>query len=137
MNRISLCIVHRQSGAIYKTLKGLTLVLVLLLLCVPVFAQLNMGRINGGLTDQTGGSIAGAMVTVIDVERGGSRVLTTDDSGEYNAPSLTPGKYTVRAEAKGFQTTQRENVIVGVGQELRVDLSLRAGEQTQTVTVSE
>ena len=55
----------------------------------------------------------------------------------FNAPSLTPGAYTVRAEAKGFQTTERQNVVVGVGQELRIDLTLQPGEQTQTVTVTE
>jgi Carboxypeptidase regulatory-like domain/TonB dependent receptor len=112
-------------------------VIAFLLFCVPVFAQLNLGRLYGGVTDQTGGAVAGTLVTVTDVERGVSRALTADTSGEYNAPSLTPGTYTVRAEAKGFQTIQRENVIVGVGQEIRVDLTLRTGEQTQTVTVTE
>jgi hypothetical protein len=108
-----------------------------LLFCVPVFAQLNLGRLYGGITDQTGGAMAGATVTVVDVERGVSRPLTTDDAGEYNAPSLTPGTYTVRAELKGFRTIQRENVMVGVGQELRVDLTMQPGEQAQTITVTE
>jgi len=109
----------------------------LLLICVPLFSQGSFGRILGTVTDQTGGVVAGATVTVLDVDRGVSRTLTTDDAGEYNAPNLQPGKYTVRAEAKGFKTVERQNVILEVGKEPRVDLTLQPGEQTQTVTVTE
>ena len=66
-----------------------------------------------------------------------SRVLTTDDAGEYNAPNLLPGKYKVRAEFKGFKATERANLVLEVGQELRVDLTLQPGEQAQTITVTE
>jgi Carboxypeptidase regulatory-like domain/TonB dependent receptor len=109
----------------------------LLLFCSPVFAQLNYGRILGGVTDQSGGAVAGAKVEVIDVARGISHPLTTDGAGEYNASSLLPGTYTVRAEATGFKTIERQNVLVEVGQDVRVDLTVQPGEQTQTVTVTE
>ena len=109
----------------------------MLLMCLPLFSQGSYGRILGAVTDQTGGVIAGATVTVLDVDRGISRTLTTDDAGEYNAPNLQPGKYIVRAEAKGFKTVERQNIILEVGKEPRVDLSLQPGEQTQTVTVTE
>ena len=74
-----------------------------LLLCLPLFSQGNFGRILGAVTDQSGGVISGATVTVVDNERGVARTLTTDEAGEYNAPTLIPGTYTVRVEAKGFQ----------------------------------
>src|ERR1700676_3039017 len=93
----------------------------MLLLCLPAFSQGNLGRILGTVTDQSGGVIAGATVTVLDTQRGVARTLTTDDAGEYNAPTLIPGTYTVRAEAKGFQKIERQNVEVGVGREVRVD----------------
>ena len=66
-----------------------------------------------------------------------SRTLTSDDAGEYNAPNLTPGAYTVRAEAKGFKKLERQNVVIEVGKEVRVDLTVQPGEQEQTVTVTE
>ena len=112
-------------------------ILVSLALASPAPAQLNTGRISGQITDQTGGSIAGATVTVIDVARGQNRVLTTDSSGTYAAPNLTPGIYTVRAEFTGFQNLERQNVEVTVGGDVRVDLALQPGAQTQTVTVTE
>ena len=105
--------------------------------CVPVFSQTNQGRILGTVTDQSGGAMVGATVTVADTQRGTARTLTTDDSGEYNAPNLTPGTYTVRAEAKGFKALERPNILLEVGHEIRVDLTLQPGEQTQTVTVTE
>jgi hypothetical protein len=108
-----------------------------LLFSVPLFSQGNFGRILGTVADQTGGVISGATVSIIDKDRGVARTLTTDDAGEYNAPTLIPGTYTVRAEAKGFKTLERQNVVLEVGKEIRVDLTVQPGEQTQSVTVTE
>src|SRR5216684_6647476 len=76
----------------------------MLLLSLPLFSQGSNGRILGTVVDQSGGTVSGATVTVLDKDRGVSRTLTTDDAGVYNAPNLTPANYTVRAEAKGFKT---------------------------------
>ena len=81
-----------------------------LLLCLPAFSQGSFGRILGTVTDQSGGVVVGATVTVIDTERGITRTLTTDDAGAYNAPNLTAGNYTVRVEAKGFKRIERQGV---------------------------
>jgi Carboxypeptidase regulatory-like domain len=108
-----------------------------LLLSLPAFSQGSTGRILGTVVDSSGGVVAGATVSVVDTERGVTRTLTTDDAGVYNAPNLTPGTYTVRAEAKGFKKLERQNVVVEVGHEVRVDLTVQPGEQNQTVTVTE
>jgi hypothetical protein len=110
---------------------------VVLLLSIPAFSQVEQGRIFGSITDQSGGVIAGATVTVLDVARGVSRPLTTDSAGEYNAPNLLPGAYTIKVGATGFRTVERPNIQVQVGGELRVDFTLQPGEQTQTITVTE
>lgn len=110
---------------------------VLVLSAVPSHAQLNTGRISGAITDQTGGAVAGATVTVIDVARGVNRPLTTDAAGLYAAPNLIPGVYTVRVEFMGFQTVERQNVMVDAGSDIRVDVALQPGQQNQTVTVTE
>src|SRR6202043_3461294 len=108
-----------------------------LLFSLALFAQGNFGRITGTVTDQSGAVIAGATVSIIDTQRGLARTLTTDQAGEYNAPTLIPGTYTVRVEASGFQTLNRENIVLEVGKEVRVDLTPRPGQQSQTVTVTE
>src|SRR6266849_7061039 len=112
-------------------------ILGVLLFSLSLFAQANFGRILGTVTDQTGGVLAGATVSIIDTQRGLARTLATDAAGEYNAPTLTPSTYTVRVEAKGFKRLDRQNVVVTVGQEVRVDLTPQPGDQTQTVTVTE
>jgi len=120
-----------------KTLHVLATTLAVLLFSVSLFAQGNFGRILGIVTDQSGGVISGATVTVLDTQRGVARTLTTDQAGEYSAPTLIPGAYTVRAEAKGFKTIERQNVVLEVGKEVRVDLTVQPGEQSQTITVTE
>ena len=124
------------ANRVLRLMAATMMLLPLFLICVPLFSQTNQGRIQGVVFDQSGGAIAGAMVTVTDVARGVSRPLTSDSAGEYSAPNLQPGTYTVRAEANGFQTTQHTDILVQVGQDIRVDLTLQAGSQAQTVTVT-
>src|SRR5580704_1206511 len=123
-------------GALRKVVPAVAVSLGLLLLCLPSFAQSNLGRIFGAVTDQSGGAVVGAAVSVIDVARGIARPLVSDSAGQYDASSLIPGTYTVRAEAKGFKIEERTTIEVGVGKEARVDLVLQPGEQTTTVTVT-
>jgi len=106
-------------------------------LSTSLFAQVNQGRILGTVRDQSGGSIAGATVTVTDVLKNVGRTLTTDDAGEYAAPNLDPSTYSVRVEFKGFKTFDRQGLVIAVGQEAKIDITLQPGEQTQTVTVNE
>src|ERR1700733_7867439 len=91
------------------------------LFCAPVFSQSTEGTIQGSVVDQSGGAVTGATVTIVDPARGLNRPLMTDSAGQYQAGNVTPGTYTVRVEANGFQTVQHENVTVEVGQTSRVD----------------
>jgi len=104
---------------------------------IPIVAQSTAGRILGTVADQSGASLAGATVTVTDVQRGTSRSLTTDASGDYAAPDLQPGTYRIRVEAKGFKTTERPNVVVEVATDVRADFSLQPGQVSETIVVQE
>ena len=120
-----------------RAFQALCITIAVFLISLPLLSQTSQGTIQGAIFDQSGGVIPGAMVTVIDVARGVTRALTTDSAGQYVAANLTPGTYTVRGGANGFQTTERTSVLVEVGQDIRVDLTLQPGAQTQTITVSE
>jgi hypothetical protein len=111
-------------------------ILCVFLFCIPLFSQGSAGRILGTVTDQTGGAIAGATITITDTQRGTSRILTTDQSGDYSAPNLIPSAYSVRAEAKGFKSTEHSGITLEVNQDLRVDLQVQPGEQTEKITVT-
>ena len=110
--------------------------LAVLMGCAQLFAQGSAGRIIGAITDQTGGAVSGATVSIVDTQRNLTRTLTTDGAGEYNAPNLLPGTYTVRAAFQGFKTAERSGITLEVNQDLRVDLTLQPGEQTEKVTVT-
>jgi Carboxypeptidase regulatory-like domain/TonB dependent receptor len=111
--------------------------LVVLLFSLSLFAQANFGRILGTVADPTGAVLPGASISIIDKDRGLARTVTTDEAGQYNAPTLIPGTYTVRVEFPGFKTLDRQNVVVEVGKEIRVDLTIEPGQQSETVTVNE
>lgn len=104
---------------------------------LQVCGQGSNGEILGAVTDQSGGNVVGATVTITDVARGIPRTLTSDQAGEYVASDLTPGTYTVRVESKGFKGFERQNILLEVGKEVRVDAVLQTGSATETVTVTE
>jgi len=112
-------------------------VCLILALAIPVISQTTSGRILGSVTDQSGAGVAGAAVVVTDVQRGTARAVATDASGDYVAPQLQPGIYKVRAEAKGFKTVERPNIVVEVAQDVRVDITLPTGQVSETVVVTD
>ena len=81
--------------------------------------------------------MVGATVIVKDVERGVVRTLMTDEAGAYVAPDLLPGTYDVRAEAKGFSSSDHPGILLEVGRDFRVDIVLQTGAQAQTIVVTE
>ncbi len=120
-----------------KMIELLGATVAILVMSLSLFAQVNTGRIVGTVTDQSGGVIAGAMVAVTNVDTGVARSLITDDAGEFSAPNLNAGKYSVRASATGFQAFERQNIELEVGKDVRIDVQLTPGQVNQTITVSE
>ena len=109
-----------------------------LLVCLPAFSQGSAGRILGSVTDQSGGVLAGATVTVLDVQRGVTRTLTTDQSGEYvSARACFPAPTLSELSSRVSRPLSAQKIVLEVNQDIRVDLSLEPGEQSQTITVTE
>jgi Carboxypeptidase regulatory-like domain/TonB dependent receptor len=122
---------HRTKAAI------LIIVVALSLTALPALAQSTAGRVLGSVTDQSGASVAGATVVVTDTQRGTTRTLTTDASGDYVAADLVPGIYKIHVEGKGFKSVERLSVGVEVATDVRVDFTLQPGNVSEVVTVSE
>src|ERR1019366_7652484 len=98
------------------------------------FAQTG-GQITGEVSDPTGALVPNATVTVTNSVTNMARTTTTNTSGLYSFPALTPGMYQVKAVASGFQTAVTSDVELQVQQTARVDFTLTVGQSTQTLEV--
>jgi hypothetical protein len=105
---------------------------------LPASAQnaIQNGSISGRVTDNSGGVIAGANVTVKNVDTVFELNAKTNGSGLYNFPSLAVGVYTLTASLQGFKTTEVKNLIVQVGQSTAEDVTLEVGSLAESVEVT-
>lgn len=101
-----------------------------------VVAQSTLGTIEGRVTDDTGGVLPGATVTVTSVQTGVAVTHVTNAQGLFRAPNLNPSEYSVRVDLAGFSSMLREKVVVGVGEriDLPFQLAVETLEQTLIVT---
>src|ERR1035437_6739038 len=109
--------------------------LFLFLLATALFTFGQEATIVGTVTDQTGAAVAGAVVTLTNSETGQVHNLTTGSAGEYVAPDIHIGNYTVRVEAKGFKSAERKDLLLQVGDRARVDVQMEVGTEQETETV--
>lgn len=115
------------------------LVLVVVLLAVPLQALAQgetTSAIEGQVTDATSAAIPDATVTITNRDTGLHRSLKTDDQGRFNFPQLTPGSYSVKVQAEGFDPQQNEDVFAGLGQKQSVNFALTVAESKQTIEVT-
>ncbi len=106
-----------------------------LLLCSVAFAQTSVsnGSISGTVTDATGAVVPNARVTMTG-PTGQTVHATTSGAGTYSSGALIPGTYSVRAEAKGFKTTQL-SVDVQVNNTANGNIKLEVGQESTVVEV--
>jgi carboxypeptidase family protein len=93
------------------------------------------GSITGTITDETGGVIPGATVSVTNTALGSMLTVTSDMQGLYSFPSLPVGHYYLTVELQGFKTQKRTNISVDADEKLRMDVKLELGTQSETVEV--
>ena len=101
--------------------------LYLLLFSGTLWAQVTTGTISGTVEDSSGAAVPGTKVVILNEETGISRTVEADATGRYSALSLSLGNYRVTASREGFQTEVRSGIVLTVGQEAVVDLSLSRG----------
>jgi Carboxypeptidase regulatory-like domain/TonB-dependent Receptor Plug Domain len=121
-----------------KSIRGTSIVLLLSVLALTpaVIAQDITGSISGTVTDASGAGVPNAKVTVTATDRNQVvRTASTDGSGNYTAPLLDIGTYSVTVEAKGFKKTTQKDIAVNVNDRLTVNLTLEIGDVSTEVTV--
>ncbi|MGO9324734.1 MAG: carboxypeptidase regulatory-like domain-containing protein [Terracidiphilus sp.] len=116
-----------------RAIPRLFAVAALLFFAYQVTAQ--EGTILGTVSDPSGAVVANASVNIVNLETGLSSVVVSDGAGQYVAPDLRIGHYTIKVAASGFKAVEKTGVMLQVGDRLRLDFALQVGAQTQTVTV--
>jgi hypothetical protein len=103
---------------------------------LPARSQEVTGSIVGSVKDASGASIPKAKVTLFHLDRNiVMRTVTTDDRGDYVAPLLPIGRYSVTAEASGFKKQTQTNIALNVNDRLTIDVTLEVGNVSEVVTV--
>jgi hypothetical protein len=96
------------------------------------FAQ--NATIVGTITDPSAATVPNVSVTATNTDTGQSRRVVSNESGQYVAADLPIGHYTLRAEASGFKTVER-NITLAVGDRTRIDFKLEVGTAQERITV--
>jgi hypothetical protein len=107
-----------------------------LLLCsLAAFAQSERGTIQGSVKDSSGAVIVGARVTVTNTDTNSAVNFTSNESGDYTAPSLQAGSYNVRVEKEGFKAAIIAKLSVNAATNVRADVTLEVGSTSTAVEV--
>jgi len=111
-------------------------ILAVLTSAAPAFAQFERGQISGVVKDEQGGVMPGVTVTATNKANGVASTETTDASGFYTFPTLTPGRYDVTAELQGFKKVVRNDLQLDAAGQIRYDVTMTTGQLTEEVTVT-
>src|ERR1700734_3854440 len=101
-------------------------------------ASVAMGQnaeLSGLIQDPSHSGVSGAEVTIRNEQTGGRRNTSSNGSGFYSLPALSPGLYRLSIRASGFETIVREGIKLETGENARLDFSLRLGDFRTEVTV--
>lgn len=99
-------------------------------------AQERFGGLSGTVTDTSKAPVPGATITITNTQTNASRTTVSGADGSYRIPDLDPGRYNVTVELQGFQKASAENVLVLLGKTFSVNVELKPGGISETVSVT-
>lgn len=108
----------------------------IVLACIPVFAQQEFGSITGTVIDPQGAAIARAKISLLSIRSAASQRETfTNDNGFFNFAGVQPGQYRLTVEATGFQSSQLD-LAASVQTPVSLRIPLQLGSLNEKVTIS-
>ena len=117
-------------------LSAVRLVAFLLMFAGIATAQTSTASLQGTITDTSGGAVANATVTLVNVESKSERSTVTGAQGEYRLQALPPGTYTLTVTATGFARQEVKGLQLLVNTPATENLQLKVGGTTETVSVT-
>ena len=104
---------------------------------IPVWGDVSTASLRGAISDATGSVLVGATVIVRNLDTGVSRSTTTNEVGVFQLLDLQAGRYEVAASQDQFTTAQLKDVVLRVGDQVRLDLKLSPTTRHEVVEVNE
>ena len=108
---------------------------VLLFSAALSWGQQATGTITGTVTDPQNALVPGATVEIRNIGTNAAFETKSNDAGFYNAPNLPVGEYTITASATGFKRALRTGIVLQVGQNASINITLDVGQVAETVEV--
>ncbi len=105
-------------------------------LASTAWAQAGRAGVSGTVFDQAKAVLPGANVIATNEATGVTRETVGGPEGRFFIPTLEPGTYTLRVGLPGFQNQIRTGLVLQVGQELTIDVTLQLASVAETVTVT-
>ncbi|HEX8711453.1 MAG TPA: carboxypeptidase-like regulatory domain-containing protein, partial [Terracidiphilus sp.] len=93
------------------------------------------GNIQGTVTDPSGAVLPNAQVTVTSVATGVKHQSASSSGGVFSFPNLPIGTYNLSVTASGFKTYTRTGIVLEVGSNIGVNVTMALGTATQQVMV--
>src|SRR3982751_6807522 len=108
-----------------------------LLLFIPIALAQTTGTatLGGTVTDNTGASVPGAIIKIVNTDTQFVYNGQTSAEGAYYVPNLIPGPYSLTIEAPGFKRYIREGMILRTSEQPRIDVKLEGGAITDSIQV--
>jgi hypothetical protein len=100
-----------------------------------VRAQVVGATVSGTIVDASGSATPGVTVAIKNAATGTTTNAVTNGEGFYLAPNLAAGEYEITASALGFASQVRKGIILTVGEELVLNMTMKVGSASETVTV--
>jgi outer membrane receptor protein involved in Fe transport len=103
---------------------------------MPVWAQFTTARLSGIVSDSSGAVVAGATITVQDLQTGYTQTTKSEPTGQYLFPSLPVGTYQIAVSMTGFTRYVQKGIVLSVGQAATQNVQLQVGLVEEQVIVT-
>jgi hypothetical protein len=109
--------------------------MVSMLAALVLFGQ-SSATLVGRVTDSSGATVPGTKLTLVNPATNETHAVLAGDNGDFVFPQLAPGQYTLTAEHQGFRRDVEKDIVIQVGQEARVNVTLQVGSVSDAVEVT-
>src|SRR5436190_13112294 len=99
-------------------------------------AQTTSASVVGRVTDPAGAVVPGVTIKITNLDTNLAQQASSNVTGGFTVPFLSPGRYILEAAAAGFRTYSHAAFTLAVDQVLRLDIALEVGAATESITVN-